>query len=110
MFGLPYNPHYSACFFSRNCVFLSQQLSQNSVFQPIQPNFSKPNGTNIVYMSITSLATNNGYQRKEFPAATILALDRRGLPVADACWMDKRQRNYCSEQQFSQPNMMLGII
>ena len=36
-FGLPYNPHYSACFFSRNSIFLLQQFSQNSVFQPIQP-------------------------------------------------------------------------
>ena len=33
-FGLPYNPHYSACFSSQNSVFLSQQFSQNSVFQP----------------------------------------------------------------------------
>jgi hypothetical protein len=28
-----YNPYFSACFFSRNSVFLSQQIS-NGVFQP----------------------------------------------------------------------------
>ena len=32
MFGLPYNPYYSACFFNRNSAFLSQQFSHNSVF------------------------------------------------------------------------------
>ena len=35
----PYSAR-SACFFSQNSIFLSQQFSQNSVFQPI---FSKPN-------------------------------------------------------------------
>ena len=28
---LSYNPYFSACFFSRNSVFLSQQISRNSV-------------------------------------------------------------------------------
>jgi len=28
---LCYNPYFSACFFSRNSIFLSQQISQNSV-------------------------------------------------------------------------------
>ena len=40
-FGLPYNPHYLVCFFSRNSIFLSQQFSQNSVLQPIQPSLSQ---------------------------------------------------------------------
>ena len=49
-FGLPYNPHYSTCFFSRNNVFLSQQVSKNSVFQPIQPSFSESNGAKTVLL------------------------------------------------------------
>ena len=40
---LTQKPTCSACFFSRNSVFLSQQFSQNSVFSQFQPSFSKPN-------------------------------------------------------------------
>ena len=36
-----YNPSFSACFFSRNSVFLSQQISRNSVSACF---FSKANG------------------------------------------------------------------
>ena len=36
-------------FFQPEQCFLSQQFSQNSVFQPIQPSFSKPNGTIVKY-------------------------------------------------------------
>ena len=38
---------YSASFFSRNSVFLSQHFSQNSVFSHFQPSFSKPNGAHM---------------------------------------------------------------
>ena len=31
-FSFSYNPSFSACFFSRNSVFLSQQISRNSIF------------------------------------------------------------------------------
>ena len=40
---LSYNPPFSACFFSRNSVFLSQQISQNSVSVCF---FSKANRAN----------------------------------------------------------------
>jgi hypothetical protein len=36
---LAYNPSYSACFFNRNSIFLSQK-SANSIFQPAY-NFSR---------------------------------------------------------------------
>ena len=42
---LTLKPAYSASFFSRNSIFLSQQFSQNSVFSQFQPSFSKPNGS-----------------------------------------------------------------
>jgi len=38
---LSYNPSFSACFFSRNSIFLSQQISGNSVSTCF---FSKANG------------------------------------------------------------------
>ena len=38
-----YNPSFSACFFSRNSVFLSQQISRNSVSICF---FSEANGAN----------------------------------------------------------------
>ena len=40
-FDLPYNPHYLVCFCSRNSIFLSQQFSQNSVFQTILAKFQQ---------------------------------------------------------------------
>ena len=39
-----YNPYFSACFFSRNSVFLSQQISRNSVSSCF---FSEANGAII---------------------------------------------------------------
>jgi len=39
-----YNPSFSACFFSRNSVFLSQQISRNSVSVCF---FSEANGVNV---------------------------------------------------------------
>jgi len=39
-----YNPYFSACFFSRNSVFLSQQISRNSISTCF---FSEANGANI---------------------------------------------------------------
>jgi len=42
LFGLHYNPAYSASFFSRNSIFLSQQFSRNSVFQPISAKRTEP--------------------------------------------------------------------
>ena len=45
---LTQKPAYSACFFSRNSIFLSQQINQNSVFQP---SFSQPEQ----YFSLTTI-------------------------------------------------------
>jgi hypothetical protein len=43
-----YNPHFSACFFSRNSIFLSQQISQQYFSVGLS---AQPNGTYIHHMS-----------------------------------------------------------
>jgi hypothetical protein len=40
---LAYNPSFSACFFSRNSIFLSQQISQQCFSAGLS---AQPNGSN----------------------------------------------------------------
>jgi hypothetical protein len=49
---LAYNSSFSACFFSRNNIFLSQQISQQcfSVGLSIQPNGAKIAGFGFFYL------------------------------------------------------------
>jgi hypothetical protein len=42
-----YNPYFSACFFSRNSIFLSQQLSQQCFSVGLT---AQPNGAIISYV------------------------------------------------------------
>jgi hypothetical protein len=42
---LAYNPSFSACFFSRNSVFLSSQISQQCFSAGLS---AQPNGANVV--------------------------------------------------------------
>jgi hypothetical protein len=39
-----YNPYFSACFFSRNSVFLSQQISKQCFSAGLS---AQPNGANV---------------------------------------------------------------
>ena len=52
---LSYNPYFSACFFSRNSIFLSQQISRNSVSACF---FSEANGA--VYILFFSSRREKG--------------------------------------------------
>jgi hypothetical protein len=45
-----YNPYFLACFFSRNSVFLSQQISQQYFSAGLS---AQPNGANVLSLMFT---------------------------------------------------------
>ena len=71
-------------FFQPEQCFLSQQFSQNSVFQPIQPSFSKPNGA-VRGWTANQIAINNKTQVQLSQKYNILdkALEERDLDESE---------------------------
>ena len=74
---LSYNPYFSACFFSRNNIFLSQQISRNSILAYF---FSEANGAGpVTYYTCFNDMDNLSYSVCIF--LILLLGHQRGLDV-----------------------------